>query len=165
MLTKKGKYGLKALAYMARLRPGQSVRAIEIASAENIPKKFLDAILGELRRENIVLSQKGPGGGYALARDASAITLGEIIRVLDGPLAPIRCASRKSYQPCTDCRSVARCTVRLAMLEVRDAVAGILDQTSLDRMLHAPDIIRHAEAGMGAEKPRRAGPKRRAASA
>jgi Rrf2 family protein len=160
----KGKYGLKALAYLARLKPGQSARAMEIAAADNIPKKFLDAILGELRREKIVISRKGPGGGYALARDASEITLGEVIRVLDGPLAPIRCASRKSYLPCTDCRSVARCTVRLAMLEVRDAVAGILDKTTLDRMLHAPEILRHAEIGMG-EKGRRAGTKRRAASA
>lgn len=164
MLTNKGKYGLKALAHLARLKPGQTVRAIEIATADNIPKKFLDAILGELRREGIVVSQKGPGGGYALARDASEITLGEVIRVLDGPLAPIRCASRKSYQPCTDCRSVARCTVRLAMLEVRDAVAGILDRTSLDQMLHAPDIVRQADIGVG-ERSRRAGMRRRARSA
>jgi Rrf2 family protein len=165
VLTNKGKYGLKALAYLARLRPGQSARAIEIASADNIPKKFLDAILGELRRKNIVVSQKGPGGGYALSRDASEITLGEVIRVLDGPLAPIRCASRKSYQPCTDCRSVARCAVRLAMLEVRDAVASILDRTTLDQMLHAPEIIRQVEMGAGSEKPRRGTARRRTASA
>lgn len=141
MLTNKGKYGLKALARLARLKPGQSARAVEIAAADNIPKKFLDAILGELRRENIVVSKKGPGGGYALARDASDITLGEVIRVLDGPLAPIRCASRKSYQPCTDCRSVARCAVRLAMVEVRDAVAGVLDKHTLDQMMASPDLV------------------------
>jgi Rrf2 family protein len=156
VLTNKGKYGLKALAHLARLRPGQSARAAEIASAHNIPKKFLDAILGELRREKIVVSRKGPGGGYALARDANEITLGEVVRVLDGPLAPIRCASRKSYRPCTDCRSVARCSVRLAMLEVRDAVAGVLDGTTLDQMLVSPELVRQADTGSGDRRlPRR----------
>jgi Rrf2 family protein len=156
VLTNKGKYGLKALAHLARLRPGHSARAMEIAAADNIPKKFLDAILGELRRENIVVSQKGPGGGYALARDASKITLGEVIRVLDGPLAPIRCASRKSYLPCTDCRSVARCSVRLAMVEVRDAVAEVLDGTTLDQMLGSPEFTRQAGTGpVDKRQPRR----------
>lgn len=135
MLTNKGKYGLKALIHLARLKPGETVHGAELARANNIPKKFLDAILAELRRENLVLARKGPGGGYTLARDASRIMLGDIVRVLDGPIAPLRCASRRSYQPCEDCVSVARCAVRIAMVQVRDAMADVLDKTSLDDML------------------------------
>jgi Rrf2 family protein len=102
-----------------------------IAEANNIPKKFLDLILLELRNDGIVRARRGPGGGYALARPASKIKLGQIIRLLDGPLAPIRCASRTAYEPCRDCRSVEECEVRIAMLKVRDAMADILDNITL----------------------------------
>ena len=94
MLTKKGKYGLKALAHFAALEPGESAFVAEIAARNNISKKFLDAILLELRNNGILRSKKGPGGGYSLSKPASEITIGQVVRVLDGPLAPIRCASR-----------------------------------------------------------------------
>ena len=89
MLTAKGKYGLKALVHLARLRPGETSQSQEIAAANNVPKKFLDAILGELRTAGFVHSKKGRGGGYVLARPADAIMVGSIIRSLDGQLAPI----------------------------------------------------------------------------
>src|ERR1700728_2391541 len=88
MLTAKGKYSLKALAYLAKLAPGATTQAIDIAEANNIPKKFLDAMLGELRNAGIVYSRKGPGGGYGLARPAAEIKLGQVVRALDGPIAP-----------------------------------------------------------------------------
>ncbi len=156
MLTAKGKYGLKALAHLATLEPGGMAQAIEIAEANNIPKKFLDAILGELRNAGIVYSKKGPGGGYMLARPASDIKLGHVVRALDGPIAPIACASRTAYQPCPDCDNVRRCTVRLAMMRVRDAMSDVLDRTTLADMLALngalePDGSRKAGAGQKVE--------------
>jgi len=134
MLTKKGKYGLKAAVHLAGLRPGESALVAEIAEANMIPKKFLDAILGELRNSGILHSKKGKGGGYMLARPASKIMLGEIVRTLDGSLAPIDCASRSSYRPCDDCADQTTCGVRLMMLEVREAIANVLDQRTLADM-------------------------------
>jgi Rrf2 family protein len=135
MLTAKGKYSLKALGYLARLPPGVTTQASDIAGANNIPKKFLDAILGELRHAGIVHSRKGPGGGYRLAREPSAIKIGHVIRTIDGPLAPIACASRTAYRPCRDCRDVKGCSVRLLMTKVRDSMSEVLDRVSVADMI------------------------------
>jgi len=135
MLTAKGKYGLKALVHLSSLPPGETTQAIDIAETNRIPKKFLDAILGELRNAGIVHSKKGPGGGYMLARPPGDIKLGYVIRTLDGPLAPIACASRTAYQPCDDCADVDACAVRLTMMKVRDAMSEILDRLTLADML------------------------------
>ena len=134
MLTNKGKYGLKAMVHLARLEGGVTVQSAEIAGAEQISKKFLDAILHDLRNAGFVRSKKGPGGGYGLAKPAAEIPVGALVRVLDGPLAPIACASRTAYQPCDDCTDLAGCAVRLTMLEVRDAMAEVLDRLSLAEM-------------------------------
>jgi Rrf2 family protein len=135
MLTAKGKYSLKALAHLAGLEPGATTQATEIADSNNIPKKFLDAILGELRNAGIVHSRKGPGGGYSLARAPSEIKIGYVIRTIDGPLAPIACASRTAYRPCRDCADVKGCTVRLMMTRVRDAMSDVLDRVTLADMI------------------------------
>jgi len=135
MLTAKGKYSLKALAHLATLEPGATAQAIDIAAANNIPKKFLDAILGELRNAGIVYSRRGPGGGYMLARAPSNIKIGQVIRTIDGPLAPIACASRTAYQPCRDCKNVKSCTVRLMMTKVRDAMSDVLDRVTVADMV------------------------------
>ncbi|MET0598462.1 MAG: Rrf2 family transcriptional regulator [Mesorhizobium sp.] len=133
MLTKKGKYGLKALVHLSELPPGQLAFVNEIAVANKIPKKFLDAILGELRNAGFVQSRKGKDGGYRLAKLPSEIKIGHVVRVLDGPLAPLPCASRTQYQRCDDCDE-ERCRVRHMMLEVRQAVAEVLDNRSLAEM-------------------------------
>jgi Rrf2 family protein len=133
MLTAKGKYGLKALVHMSRMQPGQLALAADMADINSIPKKFLDAILGELRNAGLVQSRKGKGGGYRLARPPEEIKVGAIVRVLDGPLAPIPCASHTRYEPCDDCE-VATCQVRHMMLEVRNAIAEVLDRTTLAQM-------------------------------
>jgi Rrf2 family protein len=135
MLTAKGKYGLKALVYLAALKPGSTAHAVDIAKKSNISKKFLDAILSELRNAGIVESKKGPGGGYMLARAPRAIKAGFVIRTLDGPLAPIACASRTAYKPCRDCKSVRKCEVRRTMTLVRDATSNILDRLSIADMI------------------------------
>jgi Rrf2 family protein len=131
MLTNKGKYGLKALLYLANHEGDGSVSIADIAESNNIPKKFLDAILLELKNAGLLYSKKGKGGGYWLAKPADKITLSMVIRVLDGPLAPIACASRTAYRPCADCEDVAACEIRALMQEVRDAMAKVLDSTSL----------------------------------
>lgn len=139
MLSNKAKYGLKAMLYLAARSDATPVGILEIAQDQNIPKKFLDAILLELRRSGVVHSRKGRGGGYVLSRPASEISVGRIIRVLDGPLAPIGCASKTAYRPCEDCDDVKACQVRRTMQRVRDAIAGILDNTNLAEMLVMPE--------------------------
>jgi Rrf2 family protein len=134
MLTKKAKYGLKALVHLAGVEPGQTALVAEIAKAEQIPKKFLDAILGDLRNAGFVHSKKGKGGGYALARAPAEIVVGNVVRALDGPLAPIQCASRTVYRRCDDCVDEIHCAVRLVMLQAREAIAGVLDNTTLAQM-------------------------------
>lgn len=106
----------------------------DIATSNAIPKKFLDTILGELRNAGLVNSKKGKGGGYTLARSPDDIRVGHIIRILDGPLAPIQCASRTSYRRCDDCDDEKRCGVRLVMLEAREAIATVLDNRTLADM-------------------------------
>ncbi len=136
MLTKKGKYGLKALVHLSKMPAGELAFVGDIAAKNNIPKKFLDAILGELRNAGFVQSRKGKEGGYRLAKLPSEIKIGHVVRVLDGPLAPIPCASRSQYQRCEDCDE-ATCQVRHMMLEVRHAVAELLDNRSLAAMRDA----------------------------
>ena len=140
MLTKKAKYGLKALVYLAGVEPGRPALVADVAEANQIPKKFLDAILAELRNAGFVHSKKGKGGGYALARPASEISVGAVIRVLDGPLAPIQCASKTVYRRCDDCLDETHCVVRMVMLEAREAIANVLDKTSLERMRELGEI-------------------------
>ncbi|MCX8997657.1 Rrf2 family transcriptional regulator [Rhizobiaceae bacterium BDR2-2] len=135
MLTKKGKYGLKAMADLAQLAPGETAFVSEIAARNNIPKKFLDTILLELRNGGMLRSKKGPGGGYALSKPASEIYVGQIVRTLDGPLAPIRCASRTAFEACEDCADPESCRVRNSMSQVRDAIANVLDKMTLDQFL------------------------------
>ena len=135
MLTAKGKYGLKAMVHLASAEPGSVVQIQEIADENDIPRKFLDAILGDLRHAGLLRSRKGRGGGYTLMRPAAEITLGDIVRALDGPLAPIGCASRgATYRACDDCIDAARCPVRLIMLQVRDATASVLDGCTLEQL-------------------------------
>jgi Rrf2 family protein len=134
MLTKKAKYGLKAMVDLARLQPGKSTFVAEVAERNAIPKKFLDAILGELRNAGMLSSKKGKAGGYMLSKSPDDITVGAIVRALDGPLAPIACASRSAYVPCDDCQDVRSCQVRLMMLEVRNAISTVLDHRTLSEM-------------------------------
>lgn len=103
----------------------------DIAERDGTPRKFLEAILLELKRRGVVDSRKGLGGGYLLRRAPEDITFGEVIRALEGPLAAVPCVSRMSYARCVECRDEATCGVRLAMQEVRDATAAILDRTTV----------------------------------
>jgi Rrf2 family protein len=131
MLSKKAKYAIKALLALADHARDEPMRISDLAQAEQIPPKFLELILLGLKNQGLLQSRKGKGGGYLLARDPANIYLGQIVRMFDGPLAPVPCASQTAYLPCADCRSEAICGVHLAMKEVRDATAKVLDGTSL----------------------------------
>src|SRR5690606_26552688 len=121
------------LVHLSRLPNGQLAFVGDIATSNNIPKKFLDTILSELRTAGFVQSRKGKDGGYRLARPASEIKGGHVVRVLDGPLAPIPCAGGPRYEAGADCAD-ATCQVRHMMLEVQDAIAAVLDNRTLAEM-------------------------------
>jgi Rrf2 family protein len=131
MLSQKAKYALRALMVMAERADGASVRIADIAASENISRKFLEAVLLELRKRGLLESRRGREGGYRLARPADRISFGEIIRIIDGPLAPVPCASVTAFRLCTDCPDPNRCSIRWLMQKVRDATAGVLDTVTL----------------------------------
>lgn len=139
MLSKRSKYAIKAVLALARRRNHEAVRIADLAKAEQIPKKFLEGILLTLRNNGLLQSRKGQQGGYFLARSPEDIYLGQIVRLLDGPLAPIPCASETAYARCADCPDETRCGVRIAMRAVRDATAEILDNTSVQQLLRKTD--------------------------
>ncbi|MDP1625823.1 Rrf2 family transcriptional regulator [Parvibaculum sp.] len=148
MLSQKAKYALKAMIALATQEEGDLLQAADIAERQNVPRKFLELILLDLRKHGLVRSQRGKFGGYALAKPADAITFGQIIRIMDGPLAPIPCASLTGYRRCADCRDEKSCAVRRTMREVRDAAAAILDGTTIADALGAG--AHEARAAIGA---------------
>jgi len=131
VLSNKTKYGLKALLVLAREYGHGPILGTDLADRERIPKKFLEAILLELKRHGLLHSKKGKGGGYLLGRKPTEITVGQIIRVLEGPLALTPCVSVTAYRRCEECIDEKTCAVRIAMKEVRDSTAEILDNTTL----------------------------------
>jgi Rrf2 family protein len=136
LLSQKCKYALQALLSLAR-EPSQGMLLVsDIAERENLPKKFLEAILLELNRNGLVRSRRGRGGGYALAKPADLITFGQVVRIIDGPLAPLSCVSVNYYRRCEDCRDEMTCDIRKVMRRVRDAIANELDGTSLQDALN-----------------------------
>jgi Rrf2 family protein len=132
MLTQRSRYALRAMLYLAEIPPGSPPTPMNrIAQEANVPRKFLELILADLRDANLLHSHRGKMGGYVLSRADHLISLGDIIRVIEGPLALVPCVSRTAYRPCKDCHDEATCAIRLAMMRVRDETARILDGTSL----------------------------------
>jgi Rrf2 family protein len=146
MLSQKAKYGLRALVELARAE-GAQVSAGELATRAGAPRKFLEAILLELSRNQIVVSRRGKFGGYVLARTAAQITFAEVIRVIDGPLALAPCVSpRLGFRKCADCPDLLTCTLREALLRARDATADVLEAYTLAdaAVSGAPEPVRSA---------------------
>ena len=141
----KAKYGLMAMLRLAREHGRGPWLIAELAAAEAIPKKFLELILLELKQHGVLQSKKGKGGGYLLARQPEDISVGTVLRILEGTLAPVPCVGHEGYRPCDECKNPEACSIRLMMSEVYDATIGILDATTLDQ------LARRAEA----EPPRR----------
>ena len=136
-LSKKGEYAVRALieiGFESGLRPNSLIQISTVAQRTNIPEKFLEQILLALRNGGVLKSKRGVEGGYALAKPPADITLGEVVRLLDGPLAPIACVSATAYEPCS-CPDEESCGLRIAMKQVRDAICNILDNYKLDRLI------------------------------
>ena len=130
MLSQRGRYALKALLNLTRSDP-DSRQVAAISVEENIPRKFLEAIMTDLRRARLVTSMRGKLGGYRLARPADLITFAEVMRVTDGPLALVACASPNFYRRCDDCPDEGACVLRRVMGQVRNEVSEVLDRTTL----------------------------------
>lgn len=139
MLSRKAKYALRALLLLAEQPSGRLVHISEISERQSVPQKFLEQILVELRRAGVLHSARGRNGGYALARPAGEITWGQIVRLIDGPLSPIPCASLTAYRRCDDCAEEETCDIRQTMRRVRDAMAEVLDGTPLSTT--APTVV------------------------
>jgi Rrf2 family protein len=131
MLTSKAKYALRAMLDLAEHGRERPAFIADIATRQDIPRRFLENILIDLRREGLVVSHRGKNGGYALARAPETISFAEIIRCIDGPLALAPCVSLTAYRRCDDCVDEAVCAIRQTLLEVRDSTADILEKTKL----------------------------------
>ncbi len=130
-LSKRTQYSLRALYALTRKFGEGPVLITTLAETETIPKKFLEQILVSLKSSGFVSSKKGKGGGYILAQPPEKITIGSVIRAIEGPLAPLPCASETRFRKCDECVDIQTCGTRIVMRQVRDAMASILDETTL----------------------------------
>jgi len=131
MLSQKARYALRAMLHLAKQLKGEPQQIADIAKASNVPRKFLEQILLELKKRGLVHSLRGRSGGYQLGRETKDISFAEIIRSIDGPLALSPCASRTAYRRCDDCIDEATCAIRKSLIDVRNSTAKILEQHSL----------------------------------
>lgn len=139
MISKKALYAIRALMSLARVAP-EAMNTGEIVLANDLPRKFLEAILLDLKRARITVSERGREGGHRLARAPGEINLADIIRAIDGPLAMLPCASVTSYRPCDDCPDVENCQIRRAFAKGRDALAEVLENTTLADLVERPHM-------------------------
>ncbi|MDF3077247.1 MAG: rrf2 family protein putative transcriptional regulator [Sphingobacteriaceae bacterium] len=139
MLTKKAKYAFKALLVLARNEENKPMLISDIAAREQLPKKFLEAILLELKRSGFLGSKKGAGGGYYLMKPAEDIKMAAVIRIVDGPIALLPCVSLNFYERCEECTQEPYCGIRDVMKDVRDATLKILVETSIADMMRRED--------------------------
>jgi Rrf2 family protein len=139
MLSMKAKYAIRAMMVLAK-NEKKLMQTKKIAKEADVPHKFLEAILSDLKSNAIVTSKRGILGGYFLAKTADLVTVGDIVRIMDGPLAPIRCASLTAYAPCEDCPDEGKCAIRNVMKDVRVAISGVLDQRSIKDMIKSPKL-------------------------
>lgn len=144
-LSKKCKYALQALYALSAEYGKPPVLISTLSRTQRIPHKFLEVILWELKQRGIVESKKGKRGGVWLAQPPETVTIGGIIRFIDGPLAPLPCASETAYRQCDECADVAKCGTRIVMREVRDAMAAILDNKTLADVCTTVELLRAAD--------------------
>ena len=135
MLSKKTKYGLKALSFIARQENRTPVQIATIAKSENISKKYLESILLTLKKDGVLGSKKGKGGGYYLIKNPNDVAMSSVMRVLEGPIAMIPCVSLNFYEKCDDCPDENACSVHKLMIEVRDASLKIFNNRTLEDLL------------------------------
>jgi len=148
MLSKKTKYALKAVLYLARRFDAGPILISDLARDEQIPKKFLEFILLTLKNNGILQSRKGKGGGYYLGKSPQEVSMGKVIRILEGPIALVPCVSESAYAPCPECLDELTCGIRLIMKDIREATAKILDGTSLADVLDREEKAKQQEEGI-----------------
>jgi Rrf2 family protein len=141
-ISKRTQYGLKAMLALASRYGEGPVLIATLSKQETIPIKFLELILLDLKSGGLLDSKKGPRGGYQLNRPPSEITIGALIRILEGPLAPLPCASETAFRPCEECGDVESCGTRIIMRQVRDAIANVLDGTTLAELVRQVESAR-----------------------
>lgn len=142
MINKKTKYALRAIQALALRNHEGPVLIADLAQQENIPKKFLEQILLDLKKAGLLISTKGKGGGYRLAKSPSEISVGTIIRVIEGPLALVPCVSQQNPGLCDECHDPMTCGLRVVMQQVRDLTASVLDQASIQSLLDTEAHLR-----------------------
>ncbi len=147
-ISNKTKYGMKAMLALGRQYRTGPIMIGTLAREQSIPLKFLEVILLDLKSRGVLTSKLGRKGGYELSRPPSTITIGSLIRIMEGPLAPLPCASETAYKPCEECLDVEKCGTRIIMRRVRDAMSDVLDRTTLADLLRAtePDRVEKSVA-------------------
>jgi Rrf2 family protein len=152
MISSKTKYAIKALIELAeeRRRGGSSLRIEEIAQRADAPKRFLEHILIDIRRSGIIASRRGRDGGYVLIKPPESVSIGEVLRMIDGPIAPLPCLSRKAYHPCDDCRDEAACRIRKVFGDLFAAYLLMLESLTLADLLRDDSLLPlgHIEAAL-----------------
>jgi Rrf2 family protein len=146
MISMKTKYALMALGALARSKDREALLIADLARMENIPKKFLEAILLTLKNQGILSSRKGPGGGYSLAVSPAALTIGRVVRAFEGDLAPVPCLGDGAPTKCAECVEMESCGIRLVMADVKNAISTVLDRTTLAEMLERSELERQKRA-------------------
>jgi Rrf2 family protein len=139
MLSQKAKYALRALLVLAEEGDDRPLMISDIAERHNLPKKFLEQILLDLKHHGLVQSRRGRSGGYALLKPAAEISFGQVVRIIDGPLAPLPCLSKMAYRRCEDCPGEQACEIRRVFARTHQLTSDVLDSTTLaDAVASAP---------------------------
>jgi Rrf2 family protein len=146
MLSQKTRYALRALLFLAERAGARPVQIAEIAETQQVPRKYLELIMLDLKRAGLVASGRGPGGGYVLARRPEDISFVEVIRTTDGPIAMVPCASLNFYARCADCRDETACAIRRVMSRVRDDAVRVLESVSLADAANMEHLLAEPEA-------------------
>ena len=131
MLSSRAKYALRAMVWLASHRGDEAVSVSELSEEAGVPRAFLEQILSDLKRRNLLISTRGKHGGFRLARPIDDISFADVIRHTDGPIALAPCASKTAYRPCEECEDVETCPLRKILIAARDASAQVLENTSL----------------------------------
>lgn len=148
MISKKAKYALKATLLLAREYKQRPVLISDLAREEEIPKKFLEQILLDLKNHGLLQSKSGKGGGYTLSKSPKSITFGQILRIIDGPLAQVACVSKTAYSKCPECKNEVSCSIRLVMMDLHEAMSEVLDNATLSDALERSEIASREANGV-----------------
>lgn len=151
MISQRSRYALKALIHLARLGPEEARSVRSIAEEEQIPPAFLEQIMADLKRAGFIVSRRGKEGGYRLARPSREFTLANVLRQIDGPVAPLACLSKTAYRKCDDCADEASCALRIMLADTHAAVLAILETRSLADALARADLVAAEKGLLGAD--------------